>query len=315
MNTFRRLSLALSLGGLLLSAACGVSTADQTHGADSGRLTIVASFYPFQFIAEGVAGDHAHVSNLTQPGAEPHDLELTPRQVASIGDADLVIYEHSFQAAVDQAVQQSENPHAFDTSTAVPLEDIGTTSEEGGTTLGGGNTDRFLDPHVWLDPVNVETIASALAGKLSELDPANAADYAANAATLKTRLGTLDAEFRTGLATCQRKEFITQHAAFGYLARRYGLTQIAIGGLSPDTEPSPSRIAEVQKQATALGVTTIFYETLVSPAVAQAIAGDLHLKTDVLDPIEGITPQSRGQDYVAVMRANLASVKAANGCR
>jgi zinc transport system substrate-binding protein len=270
----------------------------------------VASFYPFQFIAESVARDHAVVSTLTQPGAEPHDVELTPKQVGSIGDASLVIYERSFQPAVDEAVQQSENPNTFDTTTVVPLQDIGTTAEGGQT---GGH--RFRDPHVWLDPLHVATIVTAVADRLSDLDPANAADYTANATTLTSELSRLDGQFRTGLSSCPRRQFVTQHAAFGYLARRYRLTQIAIGGLSPDSEPSPSRIARVQQEAMRYGVTTIFYETLVSPAAAEAIAGDLKLKTDVLDPIEGITSQSRGQDYVAVMKANLASLKAAGGCR
>ncbi len=309
-NVLRPIGAAISVAAVLLVAACGGSVADQPSAGHSGKLAIVASFYPFQFIAESVARDHAVVSDLTQPGAEPHDLELTPRQVASLGEADLVIYEHGFQSAVDDAVQQSENPNTFDTSTVVPLQNIGTEPEEG-----KAKGAVFLDPHVWLDPVNVATIGTALAGKLSALDPANAADYTANAAALKGKLSELDAEFRTGLATCQRTQFITQHAAFGYLARRYGLTQIAVGGLSPDSEPSPSRIAEVQKDAVAAGVTTIFYETLVSPAVAQAIAEDLKLKTDVLDPIEGITATSRGRDYVAVMASNLASLKAAGGCR
>ena len=97
-----------------------------------------------------------------------------------------------------------------------------------------------------------------------------------------------------GLETCARREFITSHAAFGYLARHYRLEQIAISGLSPEAEPSPARIAEVQDEAREHRITTIFYETLVSPAVAESIAGDLGLRTDVLDPIEGITDQSRG---------------------
>jgi zinc transport system substrate-binding protein len=101
---------------------------------------------------------------------------------------------------------------------------------------------------------------------------------------------------------------------FGYLAQRYHLIQIAISGLNPDTEPSPARIAEVQRLATEHGLTTIFSETLTSPAVAQAIAGDLGLVTDVLDPIEGITDQSRGHDYLSVMSANLAALRKAGGC-
>ncbi|MET1004341.1 MAG: metal ABC transporter substrate-binding protein [Propionibacteriaceae bacterium] len=311
----RSVGVAAAASMSLLLASCGTGASEPSAaGNGPAQLQIVASFYPFQYIAEQVAGDHAVVTNLTQPGAEPHDLELTPKQVGRIGEADLVIYEKSFQAAVDEAVEQSGNEHVFDTTTAVPLRDLGTQDEEHADE-GPGHSDRYLDPHVWLDPVNVATLATALAEKLSAQDPEHATDYASNAASLKTELTALDEDFRTGLTGCARTQFITQHAAFGYLADRYRLTQIAIGGLSPDVEPSPSRIAEVQRQATADGITTIFYETLVSPAVAQAIAGDLGLKTDVLDPIEGITPESKGQDYLAVMKANLASLKTANGCR
>jgi zinc transport system substrate-binding protein len=312
MHKFLRPLVALvCMSALLLAGACGNAASNRPGSAPSGPLKIVVAFYPFQFIAQRVAGDHATIQNLTQPGAEPHDLELTPKQVASVGTADLVIYEKSFQAAVDEAVIQSKNPHTFDTSTVVPLQDLGTQEEPQNTKVNS----RFLDPHVWLDANNVATIASATAVKLSAVDPTNAADYSRNATALVVDLKTLDRQYRTGLASCRRKQFITSHTAFGYLARRYQLVQVGISGLSPDSEPSPARIVEVQKEAKALRLTTIFYETLASPAVARAIAGDLGLQTDVLDPIEGITPQSRGKDYLAVMRANLASLRAANGCR
>jgi len=303
-----------------VTTACGsAGSAGSADSAGSGRpgaggpdrLSVVVAFYPLQFLAEQVAGDRAEVSSLTEPGAEPHDVELAPRQVASIGEADLVVYERGFQPAVDEAVQQSGNPSAFDITTAVPLQHLGTPTKDGEPASG----EQSLDPHVWLDPTLMVTIAGAVADRLSEVDPANAADYRRNAAAVSTDLEALDQQFRSGLADCQRTEFITQHAAFGYLARRYGLTQVPISGLSPDTEPSPGRIAAVQRQAREYGVTTIFYETLVSPAVAESIAGDLRLKTDVLDPIEGITAQSKGQDYLAVMEANLRSLRSANGCR
>jgi zinc transport system substrate-binding protein len=153
-----------------------------------------------------------------------------------------------------------------------------------------------------------------VAKRLATIDPDHAAEYARNAATLGKQLRTLDRSFRAGLAHCARREFITTHAAFGYLAQRYHLTQIPISGISPDAEPSPIRIAAVQRLAVAHGLTTIFSETLVSPAIAQAIAGDLGLVTDVLDPIEGITDQSRGDDYLSVMSANLAALRKAGGC-
>lgn len=325
MNFPRPLGALICASSLLLAAACGGAGAGTGAGdAQPGQLKIVTAFYPFQFITERVAGSHAQVSSLTQPGAEPHDLELTPRQVADLSTADFVVYEKTFQAAVDEAVAQSGNAHVLDTTSVVPLQPLasgehdheadsaGTPAE--GTEEGADHQESGMDPHVWLDPTNVATITAAVATQLSTIDPEHAADYAANAKALEADLTALDESFTTGLATCERTEFITTHAAFGYLAKRYGLDQIGINGLSPESEPSPSRIAEVQGEAKDHGVTTIFYETLVSPAVAQSMAGDLGLKTDVLDPIEGITAKSKGQDYLAVMKANLTALKTANAC-
>jgi zinc transport system substrate-binding protein len=307
MKSWRRLGALLAVPAVLLAAGCGDGApATSSTAKQPGQLSIVTAFYPFVFVAERVAGRHAAVTSLTQPGAEPHDVELTPRQVGSLSSADLVVYERSFQPAVDQAVDQSGAADVLDTATVVPLEPLGTAEE--------GHEDGGLDPHVWLDPGNVARIATAVAQRLAARDPAQAADYEANARRLADELGGLDAQFRSGLASCDRSDFVTTHAAFGYLARRYGLTQIGITGLTPDVEPSPARVAEVQREAAQHGVTTIFYETLVSPAIAQSVAGDLGLRTDVLDPIEGITDASRGRDYLAVMRANLTALEKANGC-
>ncbi|WP_091413742.1 metal ABC transporter substrate-binding protein [Friedmanniella luteola] len=315
----RPFAALLAASALLLAAGCGGADGAAATPGQPGQLSVVASFYPFQFVAERVAGPHARVTSLTQPGAEPHDLELTPRQVASVTTADLVVYERTFQAAVDEAVDQSGNQHVLDTATVVPLQPLGAAGEHAEEEHGEGHAEEEhehggLDPHVWLDPTQMATITAAVRDQLTALDPDHAADYRTSAAALDAELATLDQEFRTGLAGCERQAFITTHTAFGYLAARYGLTQIGITGLSPDAEPSPARIAEVQQEAQEHGVTTIFSETLVSPAIAEAIAGDLGLATDVLDPVEGITGSSRGQDYVAVMRSNLAALQKANGC-
>jgi zinc transport system substrate-binding protein len=299
-----------------LLAVTGCVTVRPGHTIErsqSGQLSIVAAFYPLQFVAQRIAGDQATVTNLTQPGAEPHDLELTPRQVASLTTANLVIYQKGFQAAVDEAVMQSENPDVVDAATVVPLRPLASTGDlDHGDRPEHDHSD--LDPHVWLDPTAVSRIARAVAQRLSTIDSTHAADYERNADTLVKDLDDLDRSFHSGLAQCVRTEFMTTHAAFGYLAERYHLQQIAISGLSPDLEPSPARIAEVQHHAQATGITTIFSETLVSPAVAQAIAGDLGLVTDVLDPVEGITRQSRGHDYLSVMFANLAALRKAGQC-
>lgn len=317
MKNRRPLGAALVAGALLLATACSASPGAVSGPTQPGQLDVVVAFYPFQFVAERVAGNHAQVSSLTTPGTEPHDLELTPRQVGSLADADLIIYEKTFQPAVDEAVAQSENDRALDTATVVPLQPatVEDDHDHGGEEEHDHEHAEGLDPHVWLDPANVATIAGEVERRLSAADPAHATDYATNAKALTGELSGLSSEFEAGLANCQRREFITTHAAFGYLAQRYGLTQIGISGLSPDSEPSPARIAAVQTEAREHSVTTIFYETLVSPAVATSIADDLGLATDVLDPIEGITPQSRGTDYLSVMRTNLAALQKANECR
>jgi zinc transport system substrate-binding protein len=302
------------LGVLLVFAAAGCASGGPTSSTTPrGGLTIVTAFYPLQFVAQRVAGAHAAVSNLTQPGAEPHDLELTPRQVASLTTASLVIYEKGFQPAVDEAVLQSENPQIIDVTTIVPLRPLTAVGDDLGHDEAADN-DHAFDPHVWLDPTLLVRIVRVVEDRLTTIDPDHAADYARNAANLNGQLRNLDRSFRSGLAHCERSEFMTTHAAFGYLAQRYRLTQIAVSGLSPDSEPSPVRIAEVQRLARHHGLTTIFSETLVSPVVAQTIAGDLGLVTDVLDPIEGITDQSRGHDYPSVMSANLTALRKAGGC-
>jgi zinc transport system substrate-binding protein len=314
MTVWRALGAAVAGASLLLTAACGTPSETSADSSEPGRLDIVVAFYPFQFIAERLAGPYGAVHSLTEPGAEPHDVELTARQVADVAGADLVIYQKSFQPAVDAAVEQQGGDHVLDTATVVPLQPL----DEGHDHTEGeedGHDHGDLDPHVWLDPGNVASIAGAVAARLAEIDPTHGTEFEDNLGSLTAELTGLDREFAGGLQTCVRREFITSHAAFGYLARRYRLEQIAISGLSPEAEPSPARIAEVQDEAREHQITTIFYETLVSPAVASSIAGDLGLRTDVLDPIEGITDQSRGSDYVAVMRSNLAALRKANECR
>ncbi|HIW30044.1 MAG TPA: metal ABC transporter substrate-binding protein [Candidatus Luteococcus avicola] len=318
MKFCRRLApIALACTLLATASACGgAQNSSGAQDASGSGLEVVASFYPLAFLTEQIAGDHASVSSLTTPGQEPHDLELSAKQVASVGQADLFVYQSDFQGAVDDAVETTSPQQVVDATGLVTL--LTTTEEEHdheGEVEGEDHDHGSTDPHIWLAPKNMVKIADGIEAKLAEVDPGHASDYANNLARLTASLGRLDADFSTGLATCERTEFITSHAAFGYLAHAYGLTQIGISGLSPDEEPSPTRIAEVQKLATEHGVTTIFYETLVSPDIATSIAGDLKLRTAVLDPVEGITPDSPGTNYFEVMNANLTALKTANGCQ
>ncbi|MCL2735300.1 MAG: metal ABC transporter substrate-binding protein [Propionibacteriaceae bacterium] len=271
-----------------------------------GTISVVVGLYPYAYLAQAIGQDHVTVTNLTQPGAEPHDLELTAMQVAQVATSSLTIYEAGLQPAVDAAVKQAKPNTSLDVTSVVPLESHGTGADD--------PSNGSLDPHIWLDPTHMVTIAQAIADILIRIDPANQSTYTQGLATLTATLTTIDTAYTQGLSSCQRTEFLTTHAAFGYLAERYDLTQISISGLSPDAEPSPDRIAEIHQIAQEKGLTTVFFETLTSPDLAKTIASDMGLATDVLDPIEGLTKDSRGEDYAAIMSSNLTALRTANGC-
>jgi zinc transport system substrate-binding protein len=293
----------------VLAVAMSGCTSSSPSAADD-PVGIVAAFYPLQFIAERVGGDTVQVTNLAPPGAEPHDLELSPAQVASIAEADLVLYLDGFQPAVDEAVAQGSKA-SLDVATLV-------TQLDPPQPIGPPDPDREQeesdkDPHVWLDPMRLATIVTELGDKLAEFDPDNASSYRTRATELGTELGQLDREFADGLTNCQRHEIVVSHAAFGYLADRYGLRQIPITGLSPEVEPTPQHLAAAAEEAKRVGATTVFFETLVSPAVAEVVATTIGAETAVLDPIEGLEPGVPG-DYLSVMRENLATLRPALGC-
>jgi zinc transport system substrate-binding protein len=320
------LSLAVAVSAVTL-AACGASSNEPVAASSdpaaegTAPLDVTVGFYPYAFVAERVGGDDVQVTNLTSPGAEPHDLELTPQQVAALSETDLVIYSRGFQPAVDEAVEQQAPDRALDVLTTVQLiegehsdheddaghkDDAGHEDEEehAGEELEG-------DPHVWLDPTRLATIADAVAGSLGELDPERAEVFEQRAVELSAELKELDGEMREGLSSCERQEIVTSHDAFGYLAAAYGLEQVSLAGLSPEDEASPKRLAEVATYAKEKGVTTIFFEELVSPKVAQSLAREVDAEAKVLSPLEG--PPESG-DYLSTMRTNLESLRTALGC-
>jgi zinc transport system substrate-binding protein len=256
---------------------------------------VVAAFYPLAYAAERIGGPAFDVQNLTPPGAEPHDLELTPREVARIQEASVVLYlSHGFQPAVSKAVEQARGKKV-DILAGLPLH-----------AADGAEAGLTADPHVWLDPILFERVANKIGTALGRPSTALVAD-----------LSKLDGEYRQGLRGCKRHEIVTSHAAFGYLAARYGLEQVSITGLAPETEPTPKQLAHVIQVVRRTHATTVFFETLVSPRLADTVAREVGARTAVLDPIEGLTPteQKRGDNYLTLMRRNLTALRKALGCR
>jgi zinc transport system substrate-binding protein len=276
-----RLIIILIVGSVLFLTACGASV-------NAGSDTVVASFYPLAFAAHEVA-PAVPVENLTPPGAEPHDLELSPIDAAAVRDARLVLLlGHGFQPQLEDAAGGADNVLRLLDTPGLDL-------------LPNG------DPHVWLDPLRYAKIVERTGQALGEEQ---------GAAKLVARLQGLDAEYRDGLANCERHEIVTSHEAFAYLAERYGLEQIPITGLSPEAEPRPADLAHVVQLVEDRGVTTIYYETLVSPRIAETVARETGTTTAVLDPIEGLTPAelAKGEDYFTRMRANLRALEEGLGC-
>jgi zinc transport system substrate-binding protein len=298
----RRVAAALVGMATVLGAACGGG-----GGGGDGRPQVVAAFYPLFEAAQRVGGDLVQVRNLTPAGSEPHDIELNTRQVDQIEDAAVLLYlGRGFQPAIEEAAERAKGTKVDVLSTLGGLR-----------RAGAGDRDLEVDPHVWLDPRNQRAIVATVAGALSEADPANRAAYEANAGAYTRELDELDAAFVAGLATCQRRVLVTAHEAFGYLAARYGLTQEALAGLEPESEPTPQRLADLAGRVRADGTTTIFYETLVSPRVAESLAREAGVGTAVLDPIEGLTDADAkaGRTYISAMQENLAAIRSALGCR
>jgi zinc transport system substrate-binding protein len=270
------------------TAAVLAAFAFDGNDANEGERRVAAAFYPLAFAAEEVGGGRIEVQNLTPPGVEPHDLEISPEDVRALRSADLVLLlGRGFQPQLERAAGHGKH--------VVRLLD----------TPGLG---RFPngDPHVWLDPLRYSRIVGRIAKLLGR--PRAAAAFT-------RRLRALDEEFREGLADCRRREIVTSHEAFAYLADRYRLRQIAITGLSPEAEPTPRALERVVRLVRRTGATTIFFETLVSPRIAETVARETGATTAKLDPVEGLASDDTQADYFTIMRDDLTALRKGLGCR
>ncbi|WP_299951584.1 metal ABC transporter substrate-binding protein [uncultured Modestobacter sp.] len=321
-------TLSLTCAAAVALAGCSGAADADAAGADESKLTVVAAFYPLAWLSEQVAGDLADVTSLTPDGAEPHEYELTPRDVAATAEADVVVFLPTLQPAVDAAVEQQAAERAFDAGEPA---DLSLTYEAHDHEHADGEhaedehaedehadeehaDEPVTDPHFWHDPMRMAAVGDALAERLATADEANADQYTANAADLRAQLEELDGEFRAGLTDCASRELVTSHTAFGYLADAYDLEQFGISGLAPDAEPATDALTEATEFVREHDVRTLYFETLVSPAVAETVARETGAQTRQLDPIEGLTDESAGGDYLALMRANLASLQEGQTC-
>ncbi|MEO3946239.1 metal ABC transporter substrate-binding protein [Gorillibacterium sp. CAU 1737] len=321
------------------------SAAASSSPAADKKLKVVASFYPMYEFARQVGGDYAEVTALIGGGVEPHDWEPTPKDITAIQDADLFVYNGGVESWVEKVLESTPNAERVVVQANAGITLLTEAAEEEGAEHDHAHegeaahdhdpahedehTDEHaheeehahdhdhdhggIDPHVWLSPVLAQKEVQTIADAFMKADPANKEAYQKNADAYITKLKELDSAFKAGLQNVKRKDFITQHAAFAYLAEEYGLKQVPIAGLSPEQEPSPEKMADIIKFAKENNVKTIFFETLVDPKIAKTIAEEVGAGTAVLNPIEGLTDEDaqKGLDYIGIMTNNLEALKKA----
>ena len=309
-----RMPALLAVAALAL-AGCSPAGSGDT----SGRPRVVVGFYAAQYLAEQIGGPRVEVTSLTRPGAEPHDVELTAKQLIQLAKADLVVTESHFQPAVDQGIAASAPRRVVDLTAALGLNLAGTGDHEDAAEDGHDHeheaaTDPSQDPHFWLDPQLMRRAADAVAAGLSQADPAGTADYTKRAAALDADLTSLDGELRSRLSDCAQPEMVTSHAAYAHLAAVTGLHQHALA-LNPESEPTAAQMAAITDLIRTDGVRTIYVEPLAPPRVAEVIAAETGAQTAVLDPIEGLNARSAAGDYLGLMRANIDTLAKGQQCR
>jgi len=281
---------------LLLSLVIVTGCVQQPN---TSKLQVTTSFYPLYFFTTQIAGDKADVYNVTPAGAEPHDYDPTTQDLAHIEDSQLLVLNGVKLEAWGERIKTSLQ----DTHTRV-------------ITVGDSVANIAGDPHAWLDPVLAKQEAASIAQALEQADPSNASVYAENLQILNDKLDQLNQSYATGLSSCATHDLITSHAAFGYLAKQYNLNQVSIAGLSPDAEPSTQQLADVADFAQQNNVQYIFFESLVSPKLAETIATEVGAQTLVLNPIEGLTDveMADGKTYFTEMETNLKNLRQALSC-
>lgn len=333
MNSWFKKSCVLMAASALLITGCGKNDASTNNEMNNAAVTaesstqteqklkVVTSFYPMYEFSKQVGGEHADVVALVPGGMEPHDWEPSAKDMALISDADIFVYNGIVEEWAEKAIESTTNEQrvVVEASHGIDLmegeahehdEEEGHEGEAHGEEAhvdGEHEDEHGLDPHVWLSPVLAQKEVNTILEAFVKADPANEAEYKKNADAYIAKLQELDEAFKSGLKDVKSKEFVTQHAAFGYLAKEYGLTQVAIAGLSPEQEPTPAKMVDIVKFAKENHVTTIFFETLVDPKVAETVAKEIGATTDVLNPLEGLTEEetNNNMDYISVMKKNL----------
>ncbi|QRG67823.1 metal ABC transporter substrate-binding protein [Brevibacillus choshinensis] len=319
----KSLLAVISIVTALGLAGCGAKeTASTPASGDNAtaKPKVYTTIYPLEYVAKRIGGEHVEVTNLVPAGVEPHDFEPTAKDMVALSGADVFAYNGSgLELWIDKAVEGIDKnktsvvnaTEGMDLLHAAPEEEHAHESEA--ATEEHDHDHGENDPHVWLDPAKLKEQAAKVKDALVKKDQAHAADYEKNFQQLSGDLDQLDKEFKEMVAGSSKKEFMVAHSAFSYLAHRYGLEQVAISGVNPSDEPSPSELKKLVEHVKEHQISYVLFETLVSPKVAEVIAKEAGVQTATLNPLEGLTEDDvkAGRDYLSIMRDNIATLRAA----
>lgn len=280
--------------------------------ADAKKLKVMASFYPMYDFAVKIGGDKAEVKDMVPAGTEPHDWEPAATDIKNLEEADVFVYSGAgMEFWVPDVLASLDNKKLVSVEASDGLKLRAATGEEEGEDAGHGK--MLYDPHVWLSPMNAKKEMENIKAAFVKADPDNQAYYESNYKTYAAKFDKLDQDYKTAISALPNKDIVVSHEAFGYLSEAYGLNQMGIEGLDPDSEPDPARMADIIKFVKANHVKVIFFEELVSPKVAETVAKETGAKTDVLNPLEGLSDEElkNGEDYFSVMEDNLKHLEEA----
>jgi zinc transport system substrate-binding protein len=283
-----------------------------TEGENDGeRVQLVTTLYPLEFFANYIGGDLVEVKNLVAPGVEAHDFEPSTHHMRLMRSADMILFNGAgFEPWMERALNGLNDDPRVVVEAAFGLVD------EHKPEQNAVDSDEHLDPHVWLDLGNAARQAEKIRDALIQIAPDHQNEIQTNAENLLNELTQLDAEFRDGVKDCRMNTFVTSHSAFGHLADKYGLVQVPISGLSPESEPSPGTLADLIVEIKNTGVDYVLAESTGSKRLSVTVAAEIGAEILPIHPLESLTPEqaANGADFISLMRENLTSLIVALEC-
>ncbi len=307
VKRFNKKIIAIMVTLMLFLNGC---TTGKPKSSGEDKIKVYASFYPVYFAAEQIGGNRIELYSIIPNGSEPHDYEPSMREIADVESGDIFIYNGVGMEPWAEKLSSNLEKKGIKTLNLSQYVDLIKVEEDDDH---DDHHHGLYDPHIWLDPINMDKMAHEIMLEFANLDEANENFYKKNYEDFSKRLKDLDLAYSSELEKKNKDTILVSHQAFGYLTRRYGLKQVSVTGITPHEEPSPRTLAKLLDTIKKDDFEFIFLETLASPKVVELLAKEGNLKILELNPIAGLTKeqQEKNEDYFSLMEQNLENLKKA----